>query len=111
MVITCPKCAFKWNRIDTVRPRSTGPGSQSAHLHGHLQTIARHYGTVSMEDVKQLMKWDCIEWPRKMVRVGSASLLEPISESEADTVAESAAIEWCHVKATEEGIMLVEATE
>ena len=111
MVIKCPKCTFQWNHIEIVRPRSTGRGSQSAHLHGHLQTIARHYGTVSMEDVKQLMKWDCIEWPRKMVRVGSASLFVPIGERDADTVAESAAIEWCHVKAAEEGIILVEATE
>jgi hypothetical protein len=35
----------------------------------------------------------------------------PISEADADTVAESALIEWCHFKASDMGIVLIEEGE
>ena len=90
------------------KPRTTGPGSQSAHLHGHLKQLAEHYGTLSLEEMKQLMKWDNITWPRKRVRIHGREVEIPISEADADTKVESDAIEWCHQRASEEGITLIE---
>ncbi len=97
-------CAFDPPR----KPRTTGWKSQNHHLHGHLQQLARCYGTLSMEDMKQLMKWDCVDWPRKIVKVRGRAVEIPISESDADTTAESAAISWCHDRALDLNCVLTE---
>jgi hypothetical protein len=103
----CPKCGFE---IAGVRPRTVGKFSQSAHLHGHLQQIARHTG-YTLGEIKEVMKEDMVDWPRHEVKLGGVIRLVPISEADADTVSEAAAIEWTHVKAAELGVRLVEAVE
>lgn len=90
------------------KPRTTGPFSQSHALHGYLKQLAEAYGTLSLEEMKQLMKYDCIEWPRKQIKLGGRVVEVPISESDADTVAESKAISWCHMRASELGLTLRE---
>lgn len=92
------------------RKRSTGPGSACNHLHGHLTQLGRYLG-YHMEDMKALMKADCIDWPRKQVKVGGRAAMVPISESEATTVAEAAGIEWTHMRAAEVGCQLVEDSD
>jgi hypothetical protein len=89
------------------KPRTTGPKSQCAHLHGHLQTIAQYTGH-SMGEIKYIMKADCNTWPYKTISIGGKWADIPVSESEVDTVVESAAIEWCHVTAAEIGCTLIE---
>lgn len=85
------------------RPRTTGWKSQQAHLHGHLSTIADALGYY-MSEIKEAMKEDLPDWPRKTVM----GKIVYMSEADADTVLESKGIEWCHVKAAEFGIKLVE---
>jgi len=85
------------------KPRTTGPKSQQAHLHGHLSQIADSLG-YHMSELKEAMKEDLPDWPRKTV-LGKTVYM---SESDADTVLESKAIEWCHVRAAEFGIRLIE---
>ena len=110
------KCNEKHNsyiqlRLDTPRkPRTTGPGSQSAHLHGHLQQMAQHMG-LSLEETKTMMKVDCAGWPHKAIQFGEKVIMVPISEADADTVAESLAIEWCHYRAADLRLTLEEGDE
>ena len=92
-------------------PRTTGKFSQSAHLHGHLQQLARHYGIISMHDMKQLMKWDCIEWPWKEIVKNGIPVYAAFSESEVNKDQESKAIEWCHHHAAQRGVRLVEISD
>jgi hypothetical protein len=58
-----------------------------------------------MSEMKAAMKEDCPEWPRVMILGKSV----PISEADATSVVEAAAIEWCHVRAAEYNIKLVES--
>ena len=103
----CSRCK---KELDGVRPRTTGRYSQSAHLHGHLQQIARHTG-YTLGEIKEVMKEDLPDWPRHEVKLGGVVRLVPISEANVDVPTESKAIEWCHVKAAELGIRLVEASD
>ena len=92
------------------KPRTWGPGSQSAHLHGHLQQLAIHFG-YDLAEMKLIMK-DCVpEWPVEERRFGKTVKLRPVSEATVSTVVESAAIEWCHRVAAEEGMALIEGEE
>lgn len=107
------RCAKKHNgfcklSVDVPsKPRTFGPGSQSAHLHGHLKQLSIHFG-YDLAEMKLIMK-DCVpEWPVEERRFGKTVKLRPVSESTVSTVVESAGIEWCHRIAAEEGIMLVE---
>jgi len=93
------------------KARTTGPRSGSAHLHGHFRQIAEFMGEYSLEAVKAYAKEDCPEWPRVDVTIGGKTRMVPISEADADTVAESALIEWCHFKASDMGIVLIEEGE
>jgi len=102
----CPKCGYEL----TVRPRSTGKYSQSAHLHGHLQQLARHTG-YTLGEIKEVMKEDCEGWPHHEVVLGGVVRLVPISEADATSVDESAAIEWTHRRAAEMGVRLVEISD
>ena len=97
---SCPCCGRPYN---SGLPRTKGPGSQSAHLHGHLQQIAKHIGCY-MGELKEAMKYDLPDWPMKFV------LQHKVAASEADvnTFIESQAITWCHVKAAELGVVLRE---
>ena len=61
-----------------------------------------------MNEIKQVMKEDLPEWPRKEVIFHGKAYMVPISESEVNTVTESAAIEWTHMRAAELGIRLIE---
>ena len=89
------------------KPRTTGRGSQSAHLHGHLQQLAIHFG-YDLAEMKLIMK-DCVpEWPVEERKFGKTVKLRPVSESTVSTIVEAAAIEWTHRIAAEEGIVLVE---
>ena len=92
------------------KPRTFGPGSQSAHLHGHLQQLAIHFG-YDLAEMKLIMK-DCVpEWPVEERKFGKTVKLRPVSEATVSTVVESAGIEWCHRIAAEEGLVLVEGKE
>lgn len=99
----CPACG---QRIRG-RARTTGKWSQSAHLHGHLQQLGKELG-YSLGEMKAVMKEDCVDWPRKPVAFHGKSYMVPLSESELDTVEESAAIEWTHMRAAELSITLRE---
>lgn len=110
MVTNCPKCGYQWNKVDTSRPRSTGPHSQSAHLHGHLQTLAQFCG-YSLGEMKDVMKADNAFWPHHEVKVGSVVRVVPISEADMNSVDESLAIEWCHMRAAEVGCVLQEGSD
>ncbi len=89
------------------KPRTTGRGSQSAHLHGHLQQLAIHFG-YDLAEMKLIMK-DCVpEWPVEKRHFGKTVKLRPVSEATVSTIVESAGIEWCHRVAAEEGIAFVE---
>ncbi len=72
--------------------------------------IARHTG-YTLGEIKEVMKEDMGDWPRREVKLGGVVRLVPVSEADVDMVTESKAIEWCHVKATELGIRLVEASD
>lgn len=92
------------------KPRTFGPGSQSAHLHGHLKQLAIHFG-YDLAEMKLIMK-DCVpEWPVEERKFGKTVKLRPVSEATVSTVVESAGIEWCHRIAAEEGLVLVEGKE
>jgi hypothetical protein len=104
--VKCPNCKYEWIPVRG-RPRSTGKGSQSAHLHGHLQQIGKEVG-YSLEEIKSVMKGDCIDWPHKQVMFAHKIHVVPISEADATVEVESAAIEWCHMRAAELNITLVE---
>ena len=92
------------------KPRTFGPGSQSAHLHGHLQQLAVHFG-YTLGEMKDVMKSDVAEWPREERKFGKRRILRPVSEATVSTVVESRAIEWCHMVAGEEGLVLIEGKE
>jgi DNA-directed RNA polymerase subunit RPC12/RpoP len=96
----CPKCGM----LIFQRPRTTGPHSTSAHLHGHLQTIAASLG-YSMSEVKAALKEDCVSWPH-VERLGH---MVAVSEADVTMAVECDAIEWTHRIAAEHGIKLVEA--
>jgi hypothetical protein len=105
-MVRCPRCGFKYDLFDRTvkRPRTTGKGSQSNHLHGHLQQIAEFTG-YGMSEVKDVLKADLADWPH-VERFGR---MVPVSEAELDTLVEAAAIEWTHAKAEELGVVLREA--
>jgi len=97
------------------KPRTFGPkkvnpddqGYQSNHLNGHLSQLAIHWGYGKVE-TKLIMKDDLPEWPMEPRKIGKSVKLRPVSEALISTVVCSAAIEWCHRIASEEGIVLVE---
>jgi hypothetical protein len=64
-----------------------------------------------MGEIKELMKEDCEEWPRHEVTLGGVVRLVPISEADATNVDESAGIEWCHRRAADMGVRLVEISD
>lgn len=99
---SCPCCGRAYPRGG--RPRTTGPGSQSNHLHGHLQQICEHTG-YTMSEVKEAMKADMPNWP-VVERLGH---LVHLSEADVDTLVEAEAIEWTHRTAAELEIRLIEA--
>lgn len=101
---TCPRCGYE---LTANKPRSTGKHSQSAHLHGHLRQIADYCG-YHLSEIKDVLKEDLSSWPTRTVRIGQTTQDVPISEADASTVVESAAIEWCHQRAAELGIPLIE---
>lgn len=92
------------------KPRTFGPKSQSAHLHGHLQQLAVHFG-YTLQEMKEVMKGDVPEWPTEERRVGHRFKVRPVSEASVSTFVESRAIEWCHLIAAEEGLVLIEEKE
>ncbi len=100
------------------RPRTYGPkktkpsdpGYQSNHLHGHLSQLAIHFGYTKQE-MKEIMKDDVPEWPMEKRRIGQRVKMRPVSEADVSIEVESKAIEWAHLIAAEEGIMLEEGNE
>ena len=114
--VICDRCVKVHNGFIRVsvdrpsKPRTFGPGSQSAHLHGHLQQLALHFG-YDLAEMKLVMKDSVPEWPVEERRFGRTVKVRPVSESTVSTVVEAAGIEWCHRVAAEEGIVLVEGKE
>ena len=64
-----------------------------------------------MGEIKEVMKGDLVEWPHHEIKLGGVVRSVPVSEADVDTGTESRAIEWCHVKAAELGVRLVEASD
>ena len=94
--------------MDTPRkPRSTGPGSQCSHLHGHLQQLAQALG-LTMTEVKDFMKRDCPWWPSHEITIGKRTERVYMSESDVESATEAKAISWCHQAALDCGIILRE---
>ena len=89
--------------------RTFGPGSQSAHLHGHLQQLAVHFG-YTLGEMKEVMKRDVPDWPWVQINAKRA-WIRPESEAMVSSSVESKAIEWTHLIAAEEGLELVEGKE
>jgi hypothetical protein len=54
------------------------------------------------------MKHYVPEWPVEEEKIGKRVRVRPVSESLVDTVVESKAIDWTHLIAAEEGIVLIE---
>lgn len=98
------------HRPRTHGPKKTNPGDpgfQSNHLHGHLSQLAIHYG-YTMQELKEIMKDDVPEWPVEQRRIGHRVKMRPVSEADVSIEVESKAIEWCHMIAGEEGVVLEE---
>jgi predicted DNA-binding transcriptional regulator AlpA len=70
-----------------------------------LQQLAEHTG-YSMSELKEVMKADLSDWPH-VERFGR---MVAVSEADVDTAVEAAAIEWCHMRAAELGVVLREGT-
>lgn len=87
------------------KPRTTGPGSQSAHFHGHCMSIA--IATCNtLEMVKVALKEIAMDegYPGKII----CGKKIPQSEADASTDDERILIETAHRIAAEEGIALIE---
>lgn len=96
------------------RPRSTGKGSQSAHFHGHVQSIAMETGQPA-EDVKSYLKAKAVDlgYPMLMDTEGNPILnlwgtYQGISEADASVEDEIKLIEAAHMLAADLGIRLIE---
>lgn len=89
------------------KPRTTGPDSQSAHLHGHLQQLAMETGH-TMQELKEFMKADLPQWPTHVIKLNGKTQIIYESEAAVNTAIEAAAIEWCHIQAADLGIRLIE---
>jgi len=102
--------AGKW-----YKKRTTGYRSQSAHFHGHCQTICEDTGN-DMNDVKLFLKRRAVRrgYPLQKTETGDIRLSivdgEPLpqSESEADTIQEGYLIEEAHQLAAEYSVFLIE---
>jgi len=92
------------------KPRTTGPESQSHHLHGHLSQLAIYFG-YDLAEMKLIMKDSVPEWPVEERKFGKTRKLRPVSEATVSTVVEAKAIDWCHRVAAEEGIELKESAD
>ena len=98
------------------RTRSTGDYSQSHHLNGHIQQIARATGQ-PFEDVKRYVKQRAISmgYPIKMIAGNPVTDLwgqvVGISEADADSAQCSLLIECTHLLASELDITLEEGHE
>jgi hypothetical protein len=91
------------------KPRSVGPGSQSAHFNGHVRQIA-HFTGDDFEHLKYQIKFEAITkgWP---YHYNSKGEQVPESESEVSTQEISFGIEQCHESAAFLGIRLVEGED
>ena len=88
------------------KPRSTGPGSQSHHLNGHIQQIANQTG-LSFELVKYCIKMLAVEemdYPHAVVD----GHVWPQSEADCSSGECALLIEAAHVWAARHGIKLEE---
>lgn len=95
----------KWKK-----PRSTGPRSQSNHLHGHLSQLAIYY-SYTMSEMKEIMKDDVPEWPVENRILGHRVVVRPVSEALVSSSVANKAIEWCHMIAAEEKVILKEGDD
>ena len=87
------------------KPRTTGPGSQSHHLNGHVQQIAVETGN-DFDDVKDAAKRQALAmgYPFRTI----AGQVLPYSETEIDIIQAGFLIESLHRIAAELGIVLRE---
>ena len=85
--------------ISTNKPRTTGPYSQSNHLHGHIRQLAYETGN-DFESVKTALKMFAVEnlnYPCDYI----FGVAVPKPEHDADTEMESILIEAAHLMAAE----------
>jgi hypothetical protein len=101
---------FKPRTFGPRKQKPDDPGYQSNHLHGHLQQLAIHFG-YTMGEMKEIMKDDVPEWTVEPRRIGKRVKLRPVSEADVSTAVEARAIEWTHLIAAEEGLVLREGKE
>ncbi len=99
---------FRPRTFGPKRQKPTDPGYQANHLNGHLSQLAIHYGYTKNE-MKEIMKDDVPEWPQESRKIGRRVKVRPVSEADVSIEVEGKAIEWCHMIAGEEGIVLVES--
>lgn len=88
------------------RPRSTGPGSASAHMHGHCQQLSMAMG-VPFETAKMYVKIRAaieLGYPSDMVK----GVVLPQSEALATVEDETKLIDMTHIIASEYGLALIE---
>ncbi|MCK9570955.1 hypothetical protein M0R72_18545 [Candidatus Pacearchaeota archaeon] len=88
------------------RPRSTGPGSASNHLHGHCQQLTMVFD-MSIDRVKMYIKIRAaleMGYPAEMIN----GIAIPQSEALATVEEESKLIEMAHIVASERGVALIE---
>lgn len=87
------------------RHRSTGPGSASAHFHGHCGQIAGELGYTT-DQMKYVLKCEAgaLGYPSTIYK----GLVIPQSEADATPEEESFLIDTCHRVAAESGIILRE---
>jgi hypothetical protein len=91
------------------RPRSTGPGSASNHLHGHCRQLTMVFD-MSLDRVKMYIKIRAaleMGYPAEMIN----GIAIPQSEALASVEEDSLLIEMAHIVASERGVALIEEGE
>ena len=99
-VTVCPKCGCK------KRPRTTGQGSQGAHINGHIAQICKETGGNDFDTVKLWCKREAMSegYPFDTFK----GVMIPWSETRLDTIQAGILIETIHRLAAEMGIRLQE---
>ena len=89
------------------KPKSTGPGSQNNHFHGHCRQFALWHGN-SVTAIKEWVKREASDrmgYPEEMLPDLTTM---PRGVAEASSADVSLLIECVHILAAEEGITLIE---
>jgi hypothetical protein len=108
VLVMAKSCSAGYMKVEIGKPgkpRTTGDGSQSHHINGHVQQIAAETGN-SFDDVKVAAKYEAMARGYPFRTIAGQPI--PLSESEIDTIAAGHLIETLHQIAAELGIILKE---